>query len=64
MNISPKLPKGGYVGHYIGTTIGVLKGDTISFDSSCLEQWDSNTGPKNIVILTVGTTEKVPLIHP
>ena len=32
-----KLLKGGYIGDYIGTTIGVIKGDTRSLDNGSYE---------------------------
>ena len=32
--LKSKLLKGGYMGDYIGTTIGVIKGDTRSLDYS------------------------------
>ena len=31
--LQPKLLKGGYIGHYIGTTIGLITGDTRSLDN-------------------------------
>ena len=34
MSYSLNSLKGGYIGDYMGTTIGVIKGDTRSLDSS------------------------------
>ena len=34
-----KLLKGGYIGDYIGTTIGVIKGDTRSLDNGTYGTW-------------------------